>query len=126
MEPQGRCAGFSTGSYKDFPLRQGPEGCPLRRRRSVVLPSCKAVFIFVNIPDNSRVERSAPALRKTANLQTAFLHLDAVRAQIRTAQQGSIHISSSPLKGLTETSSSLAADGLTNGCISERTFSGSA
>jgi hypothetical protein len=33
---------------------------------------------------------------QTANLQTALLHLDEVRAQIPTAQQDSIHSKSSP------------------------------
>ena len=49
------------------------------------------VNFLSNVLLKSCAQRSRFTPEQTANLQTALLHLDGVRAQMPTAQQGSIH-----------------------------------
>src|SRR5450755_4655321 len=54
------------------------------------------VNFLSNVLLKSCAQRRRFTPEQTANLQTALMHLDGVRAQIPTAQQGSIRSKSSP------------------------------
>ena len=78
--------GFGSSSAGQLLATKG-SGASLKRSTG----TSHQVNFLSNVLLKSCAQRRRFTTEQTANLQTALLHLDGVRAQMPTAQQGSIH-----------------------------------